>query len=610
MTGREASQRTYPGPRHERDAPRHVASRARSPTKMAQHAKINTHFTALFAAFLAKLRASPEADGSVLDHSLIAFGTGMSDGQAHNSIRCRSRSSAAPAAACAAIASSSRPSGRSIANLWLGVAGMFGSPLETLRREHGSARDLTRVTFARLLLSRCVASAAAFAAAAPRLRRSSQPRRTAHHEAAIALVAGGADVNAAEADGTTALHWAVRAGDTELVELLLGAGADGDCGQPLRRDAAAARGRERRRRAHATRCSLPAPTRTPRLPEGETVLMTAARTGSSKRCSVLLEHGADIDARERWYGEIALIWAAAENHADAVRMLLEHGADVDSPLGARSRREQRRAGQSILPLGNWTPLMYAAREDALAARPALVAAGAEPRSRRPRRRDGARRSRSSTRTTSSPRMLLDAGADPNVVDNDAGMGPLYAAVDMHRLAIGHGRPNPAPVGTLDAVGVVQQLLEHGADPNARLEEADHAAPSHGRRRRARRGRDAASCAPRNPATSSVMRLLLAAGADPRLTMPNGATALMFAAGLGWRNGSAAGAVLRSRLRGRSRRSDRAVARARARPSTQRTTPATPRCTRPSPAAARPRSSRRCSRAAPIRSTANAKGERR
>ena len=57
MMAREASQRTYPGARHPRDAPRRVASRQRRPDKMAQHAKINTHFATLFATFVEKLRA-------------------------------------------------------------------------------------------------------------------------------------------------------------------------------------------------------------------------------------------------------------------------------------------------------------------------------------------------------------------------------------------------------------------------------------------------------------------------------------------------------------------------------------------------------------------------
>jgi hypothetical protein len=136
MTGREASQRTYPElglseTHHD------VSHHARQPAKMAQHAKINTHFTALFAAFLDKLRASPEAGGSVLDHSLIAFGTGMSDGQAHNSYPL-------PLALVGGAGGRVRgnrfvvaPEWSSIANLWLGVAGLYGSSLESFGESTG-----------------------------------------------------------------------------------------------------------------------------------------------------------------------------------------------------------------------------------------------------------------------------------------------------------------------------------------------------------------------------------------------------------------------------------------------------------------------------------------
>jgi len=84
MTGREASQRTYPGlgmtfTHHD------TSHHARDPEKMAKHAQINTYFTSLYARFLETLRNSPEGDGNVLDNSLVAYGTGMSDGQAHNS---------------------------------------------------------------------------------------------------------------------------------------------------------------------------------------------------------------------------------------------------------------------------------------------------------------------------------------------------------------------------------------------------------------------------------------------------------------------------------------------------------------------------------------------
>jgi hypothetical protein len=109
---------------------------------MAQHAKINTHFTALFADFLGKLRAAPEADGSVLDHSLIAFGTGMSDGQAHNAYPL-------PLAIAGGAGGRIRgnrfvvaPEWTPIANLWLGVAGLFGSPIDSIG-ESTARLDLT-----------------------------------------------------------------------------------------------------------------------------------------------------------------------------------------------------------------------------------------------------------------------------------------------------------------------------------------------------------------------------------------------------------------------------------------------------------------------------------
>src|SRR5690606_6074073 len=118
---------------------------------------------------------------------------------------------------------------------------------------------------------------------------------------------------------------------------------------------------------------------------------------------------------------------AAENHADAIRVLVEHGADVDG-RSARMPYERRRAGQSILPLGEWTPLMYAARQNALAAAEALVDAGADLDLVDP---DGATALVIAIINAhyELADFLLRAGADPNVVDHEAKMGPLYAAVD-------------------------------------------------------------------------------------------------------------------------------------------------------------------------------------
>jgi ankyrin repeat protein len=359
--------------------------------------------------------------------------------------------------------------------------------------------------------------------------------RNGDHAAAIASLREGAAVGAVEADGTTALHWAAHFGDVELVRALLAAGADAGAanryGMTPLQVAAVEANVEVLQALLAAGADAGAV-----LPEGETVLMTAARTGSADALRVLLAHGADVEARDTFHGESALIWAAAENHADAIRVLAEHGADLDGRSALLTLEpRQRRAGQSILPLGAWTPLMYAARENALAAGDALVAAGANLNLTDP---DGATALVIAIINAhyEFAELLLNAGADPNVVDNEAGMGPLYAAVDMNSLAVGHGRGNPVPVGLMTAVDIARQLLERGADPNAALKKSILQ-----RQHTFGDGTLGARATPLLRAAKSgdidMVRVLHAAGADPKLTLPNGTTALMLAAGLGWRNGS-------------------------------------------------------------------------
>jgi ankyrin repeat protein len=357
--------------------------------------------------------------------------------------------------------------------------------------------------------------------------------RVADHATAAALIEQGADVNATEVDGTSALHWAVHFRDAELVRSLLAAGADAAAVNrygmsPLQ--VAAVSGDAAVIEALLMAGADPNST----LPEGETVLMTAARTGAPEALTVLLASGAAVDAQDRWYGETALIWAAAEDHKEAVEILIANGADPDQ-RSMLMDFEKRRSGQKILSLGSWTPIMYAARQNALEAGAALAAASANLDLTDP---DGA------TALTIAiinahyefAELLLQAGADPNVVDNEAAMGPLYAAVDMHRLAVGHGRGNPTQIGVLDAVDIAESLLEHGADPNARLKKTIL--------QRQHTGGDSVlgeGATPLMRAAKSgdieMLRVLLAGGADPLQTMPDGTTPLMFAAGLGWRDGS-------------------------------------------------------------------------
>src|SRR4030095_6302301 len=130
MTGREASQRTYPALGF-KETHHDISHHARQAEKMEQHTRINMHFAMLFASFLEKLRKSPEADGSVLDHSLIAFGAGMSDGQAHNSYPLSVSVFGSAGGRVKGNRFVIAPEWTPIANVWLGVASMFGSPIES-----------------------------------------------------------------------------------------------------------------------------------------------------------------------------------------------------------------------------------------------------------------------------------------------------------------------------------------------------------------------------------------------------------------------------------------------------------------------------------------------
>jgi ankyrin repeat protein len=359
------------------------------------------------------------------------------------------------------------------------------------------------------------------------------------------------DVNAAQADGTTALHFAVRANDIELVRTLLRAGANAKATNrygiaPI--TLAATNGSAEALDA-LLKAGASANTQTA---EGEPVIMTAARTGNAAAVKLLVSRGADVNAREKWFGETAVMWAAAENHADAIRILAESGADINAKstvIDAPVLEFPRSGGpNSPFPRGGWTALMFAAREGALDAARALAELGANlnvaalPQTDIPLKPEEFKSAEQGVGTTALvfaiinahydlAAVLLEKGADPNVVDI-AGMGALYAAVDMNSLQWVQGRPAPILTDTLDGVDVVKRLLDRGANPNARLKRAP-----------LKRHHDAGTTLNFGQGTTplmraartndvAVMRLLLDKGADPFLTLPDRTNALMIAAGLG------------------------------------------------------------------------------
>jgi len=348
----------------------------------------------------------------------------------------------------------------------------------------------------------------------------------------FAVVGFGADINAAEPDGTTPLHWAVRADDLAKVNKLLAEGADAKAANrygitPLYLACQNANPAMIERLLKAGADPNAAST------EGETALMTVARTGVVEAAKVLLDHGAKVDAREEWHGQTALMWAVDEQHPAMVKELIAHGADVNavSNINMWERQKTAEPRDKWLPLGGLTPLLFAARQGCIECEQILLEAGARIDTTDP---DGI-----------SPVLiaiinghydaaafLLNHGANPNLAD-DTGRTALFSAVDFNTMPVSN-RPSPRVIeNQMTSLDLIKLLLDKGANVNAQLLKQQPY------RTKLDRGDDTMLTTGTTPllraakaADLPAMRLLLAKGADPKLATRAGITPLMAAAGLG------------------------------------------------------------------------------
>jgi hypothetical protein len=134
MMSREASQRTYP--QLDLTEPWHTLSHhGYKPDKIAQNARINVYNVGLFANFVQRLAATPDGDGTLLDHSLVFYGSGMSDGDTHGT-------DPLPLVAVGGGAGRGhrhlQAAARTpVGNLWMGVAKRFDSPIESVGESTG-----------------------------------------------------------------------------------------------------------------------------------------------------------------------------------------------------------------------------------------------------------------------------------------------------------------------------------------------------------------------------------------------------------------------------------------------------------------------------------------
>lgn len=332
-----------------------------------------------------------------------------------------------------------------------------------------------------------------------------------------ALIQNHADVNAAQVDDTTALHWAVRNDDLETVKSLLAAGANASATNrygvpPL--NLACINGDESIVRA-LLEAGADANTT---LRGGESVLMTAARTGRVGPVKALLERGAKVDAPDR-KDQTALMWAAAEGQAEVVDLLIDSGADVHHRL---------RSG--------FTAFLFAARNGRIDVVKTLLKHGVDPNEAIETKHGGGRAPRNGTSALilavenghfELAMDLVKAGADPN--DERSGFTPLHVITWVRKPDRGDdlsGQPPPDTTGNLTSTDFVRQLVAAGADINARLARGDS-----GRGKLSMVGATPFLLASKT-ADVELMKLFVELGADPKIPNANGSTPLMAAAGLG------------------------------------------------------------------------------
>jgi uncharacterized protein len=368
-----------------------------------------------------------------------------------------------------------------------------------------------------------------------------------------ALLGRNADVNARSNDGSTALLWAAHWDDVATADLLIRARANANVANdfgmtPLSR--ACTNGSA----AMVQRLLDAGANPNTRIRTGETPIMTCASSGSADAVRTLIARGADVNASEPSQNQDALMWAAAERHADVVRLLIEAGANPQ----AHTKK-------------GFTALHFAAREGDLATTRQLLAAGVnvnirslpeEPAAETRRDDTGGGRSSSGAAAVGvAPRgpayqatlsagstpllvatvrghvplaiFLLEQGADPNVID--AGFTPLHWASGTWEGGIS----NPV-YGFIDPMSgipnrkvkleLVKTLLARGANPNVRMTKRPPGFSGLGGGYE-----DAAGATPFLLASAAadleMMRLLLAAGADPSLVTDTRTTPVMAASGL-------------------------------------------------------------------------------
>ena len=354
------------------------------------------------------------------------------------------------------------------------------------------------------------------------------------------LVAEKVDVNAAETDGTTALHWAAHLNDLASADLLINAGAD--IGAVTRNGATPFALACYKGNADVIKRLLVAGADANAVVTGEPVLMMVARAGNPDAVRALLVGGANPNVTEATRGQTALMWAASGGNTDAMRVLIEGGANVNTrsvgpgkvpPMGGRIPRINDPLGLRAHRDPTWapnneglqfTPIMWAARDGQLEATKLLLDAGANVNDEKPGDGTTVLILAIINRHYEVASYLLDRGADPNL---GPGFTALHQVAWTRRLNAKFGPLNPEPTGTLDSLKLAEKILAKGVGIDAQMTRSF----GDGYRNRMNRVGATAFMLSGKLADLPMMKLLKANGADHTITNADGDTPLMLAAGV-------------------------------------------------------------------------------
>ena len=328
-------------------------------------------------------------------------------------------------------------------------------------------------------------------------------------ESVRSLLKHGADVNAAQGDGMTALHWAAVNGDVETAEILIYAGAGVDA-QTRLGSYTPLHLASREGHAEVLKSLLAAGVDVNALTStgGVAALHFSAAAGDVEAIEALVKHGAELDKAESVWGHTPLIFAAAKNRAEAVTALLHSGADpvvsgrvIDIAARNEGDRAEQKArnerlgltpvyrsyrdsvpdppGAGALPVmrrpdeigryGGLTALTVAARDGSVETVKALVNGGADVNQVTAGDHSSPLLMAAINGQFGIAMMLLERGADPNLV-SESGDNPLFATISRQWLPEGKFPHSAAHLQQQTThLELMEAMLEAGADVNARLE---------------------------------------------------------------------------------------------------------------------------------------------